>query len=92
MNRQAAVGGDGVPAGPPRQRAHEVRVGDGPRVGYREVQPGGISEGFLKLSRDEFERTALEHLDTLYAFRALFEPAGITRPEQVTWAPDSVDS
>jgi len=29
-----------------------------------------------------------EHLDTLYAFRALFEPAGITEREQVTWLPD----
>jgi hypothetical protein len=28
-----------------------------------------------------------EHLDTLYAFRALFEPAGITEREQVTWLP-----
>ena len=28
-----------------------------------------------------------EHLDTLYAFRALFEPAGITEREQVTWMP-----
>ena len=26
----------------------------------------GHLEGFLKLSRDEFERRALEHLDTLY--------------------------
>jgi len=29
-----------------------------------------------------------EHLDTLYAFRALFEPAGITEREQVTWLPE----
>jgi ketosteroid isomerase-like protein len=29
-----------------------------------------------------------EHLDTLYAFRALFEPAGITERDDVTWLPD----
>jgi ketosteroid isomerase-like protein len=29
-----------------------------------------------------------EHLDTLYAFRALFEPAGIVAPADVTWLPD----
>lgn len=33
-----------------------------------------------------------EHLDTLYAFRALFEPAGIVAPEDVTWLPDPVGS
>jgi len=68
MNRQAAVGGDGVPAAEERRRrqARQLSVGDAPGVGYREVQPGGVSEGFLKLTRDEFERTALEHLDTLY--------------------------
>ncbi len=32
-----------------------------------------------------------EHLDTLYAFRALFEPAGITEPEQVTWMPEPAE-
>jgi ketosteroid isomerase-like protein len=26
--------------------------------------------------------------DTLYAFRALFEPAGITERGQVTWLPE----
>jgi len=65
MNRQAAVGGNGVPAERQR-RARPLRIGDDSGVGYREVQPGEITEGFLKLSRDEFERTALEHLDTLY--------------------------
>ncbi|MGH7290734.1 MAG: nuclear transport factor 2 family protein [Myxococcota bacterium] len=29
-----------------------------------------------------------EHLDTLYAFRALFEPAGITEVQHVPWMPD----
>jgi hypothetical protein len=33
-----------------------------------------------------------EHLDTLYAFRALFEPAGIVAPEDVTWMPDASGS
>jgi hypothetical protein len=33
-----------------------------------------------------------EHLDTLYAFRALFEPAGIVAPEDVTWLPDASGS
>jgi len=33
-----------------------------------------------------------EHLDTLYAFRALFEPAGITTPGDVTWLPGASDS
>jgi ketosteroid isomerase-like protein len=33
-----------------------------------------------------------EHLDTLYAFRALFEPAGITQPEDVTWMPEPSES
>jgi len=28
-----------------------------------------------------------EHLDTLYAYRALFEPAGIVAREQVPWMP-----
>jgi hypothetical protein len=33
-----------------------------------------------------------EHLDTLYAFRALFEPAGIVSREQVGWLPGAGDS
>ena len=29
-----------------------------------------------------------EHLDTLYAYRALFEPAGITERDDVSWMPE----
>ena len=29
-----------------------------------------------------------EHLDSLYAFRTLFEPAGMTEREQCPWLPD----
>jgi hypothetical protein len=43
---------------------------------------------FLFVLRDGRIAEFHEHLDTLYAFRALFEPAGITEREQVTWLPD----
>jgi ketosteroid isomerase-like protein len=43
---------------------------------------------FLFVIRDGRIAEFHEHLDTLYAFRALFEPAGITQREQVTWLPD----
>jgi len=43
---------------------------------------------FLFVIRDERIAEFHEHLDTLYAFRALFEPAGITERLQVTWLPD----
>ena len=43
---------------------------------------------FLFVIRDGKIAEFHEHLDTLYAFRALFEPAGITLREQVTWMPD----
>ncbi|MFI5314085.1 MAG: nuclear transport factor 2 family protein [Myxococcota bacterium] len=33
-----------------------------------------------------------EHLDTLYAFRALFEPAGIVAPKHVPWLPGAGES
>jgi ketosteroid isomerase-like protein len=33
-----------------------------------------------------------EHLDALYAVRALFEPAGIVAPEDVTWLPEASGS
>lgn len=62
MDGQAAVGGNGHAA----RRERAVRVGVAPAGGYREPRAGANSEGCLKLSRDEFERTALEHLDTLY--------------------------
>ena len=42
---------------------------------------------FLFVIRDGRIAEFHEHLDTLYAFRALFEPAGITEREQVTWMP-----
>ncbi|MEX2207407.1 MAG: nuclear transport factor 2 family protein [Myxococcota bacterium] len=42
---------------------------------------------FLFVIRDGRIAEFHEHLDTLYAFRALFEPAGITEREQVTWLP-----
>ncbi len=42
---------------------------------------------FLFVLRDGRIAEFHEHLDTLYAFRALFEPAGITEREQVTWLP-----
>lgn len=64
MDRQAAVGGNGKTAR--REHGRTACIGVAPGIGYREVGAGGNSEGFLKLSRDEFERTALEHLDTLY--------------------------
>ena len=43
---------------------------------------------FLFVIRDGKIAEFHEHLDTLYAFRALFEPAGITLREQVTWMPE----
>jgi hypothetical protein len=43
---------------------------------------------FLFVIRDGRIAEFHEHLDTLYAFRALFEPAGITLREQVTWLPE----
>jgi len=43
---------------------------------------------FLFVIRDGKIAEFHEHLDTLYAFRALFEPAGITEREQVTWMPE----
>ena len=43
---------------------------------------------FLFVIRDGKIAEFHEHLDTLYAFRALFEPAGITLREQVTWLPE----
>ncbi len=43
---------------------------------------------FLFVIRDGKIAEFHEHLDTLYAFRALFEPAGITERVQVTWLPD----
>lgn len=46
---------------------------------------------FLFVIRDGRIAEFHEHLDTLYAFRALFEPAGITEPEQVTWMPESAE-
>jgi ketosteroid isomerase-like protein len=46
---------------------------------------------FLFVIRDGRIAEFHEHLDTLYAFRALFEPAGITEPGQVTWAPEPTE-
>lgn len=43
---------------------------------------------FLFVIRDGRIVEFHEHLDTLYAFRALFEPAGITERDDVTWLPD----
>jgi hypothetical protein len=43
---------------------------------------------FLFVIRDGRIVEFHEHLDTLYAFRALFEPAGITESQHVTWKPD----
>ena len=43
---------------------------------------------FLFVIRDGRIAEFHEHLDTLYAFRALFEPAGITERDDGTWMPD----
>ena len=43
---------------------------------------------FLFVIRDARIAEIHEHLDTLYAYRMLFEPLGMTEAEQVGWRPD----